>query len=136
MAEVRMIEGRCLCGAVSFRFESEPEGATACNCTACRRYGALWIYGHEGEDVHVTGETVAYVRAGGGALSFNFCPTCGAMVAWRGLKTDAQGRRRMAVNVRMAAPEAVAHIAIDHFDGLDTFDDLPRDGRCVRDMWF
>jgi hypothetical protein len=58
------------------------------------------------------------------------------MVAWRGLKTDAQGRRRMAVNVRMAAPEAVAHIAIDHFDGLDTFDDLPRDGRCVRDMWF
>ncbi|TIS67974.1 MAG: GFA family protein, partial [Mesorhizobium sp.] len=24
----------------------------------------------------------------------------------------------------------------EHFDGLETFDDLPRDGRCVRDMWF
>ena len=23
-----------------------------------------------------------------------------------------------------------------HFDGLDTFDDLPRDGRCVGDHWF
>ena len=23
-----------------------------------------------------------------------------------------------------------------YFDGLDTFDDLPGDGRCVRDLWF
>ena len=29
-----------------------------------------------------------------------------------------------------------AHILIDHFDGLDTFDDLPRDGKCVSDYWF
>ena len=28
-------------------------------------------------------------------------------------------------------PAAIAAIPIDHFDGLDTFDDLPRDGRCV-----
>ena len=27
-------------------------------------------------------------------------------------------------------------LPIDHFDGLDTFDDLPRDGRCVADYWF
>jgi hypothetical protein len=26
--------------------------------------------------------------------------------------------------------------AIDHFDGLDTFEDLARDGRCVADYWF
>ena len=25
---------------------------------------------------------------------------------------------------------------IDHFDGLDFFDDLPRDGQCVADHWF
>lgn len=31
---------------------------------------------------------------------------------------------------------AVADIPLDHFDGLDTFEDLPSDGRCVRDMWF
>ena len=31
---------------------------------------------------------------------------------------------------------SMANLPIDHFDGLDTFDDLPRDGRCVRDMWF
>jgi len=43
---------------------------------------------------------------------------------------------RWAVNLRLSEPSAVAHIPIDHFDGLDTFDDLPRDGKCVSDYWF
>ena len=41
----------------------------------------------------------------------------------------------MAVNIRLAEPKAVADLPIDHFDGLDSFEDLPGDGRCVRDMW-
>ena len=36
----------------------------------------------------------------------------------------------------LAPPESVADLKIDHFDGLVTFDDLPADGRCVRDLWF
>ena len=51
-------------------------------------------------------------------------------------KVDEAGRRRIAVNLRLAPPEAVAALPIDHFDGLDTFDDLPRDHRCVGDLWF
>lgn len=129
-----MIEGTCLCGAVRFRFDSTPKAATACNCTACRRYGTLWIYGHEGEDVHVSGPTQSYVR--GKALSFNFCAACGCVVSWRGLRLEADGRRRMAVNVRLADPEVVAGIPIDHFDGFDTFEDLPSRGKCVKDYWF
>jgi hypothetical protein len=128
-----MIEGSCLCGAVRFRFDSTPEGATVCNCTACRRYGALWIYGHEGVDVHVSGVTQAFLR--GKALSFEFCPRCGCVVSWRGQRLEADGRRRMAVNVRLAEPAVVAEIPIDHFDGFDTFEDLPRSGKCVKDYW-
>ena len=94
----------------------------------------LWAYDWEGEGIVIEGPTRAFAR--GRALAFHFCPTCGCMVCWRGLTTDEQGRRRIAVNLRLADPEAVADIAIDHFDGLDSFDDLPRDGRCVRDMWF
>lgn len=41
---------------------------------------------------------------------------------WRG-SVDVRGR-------------TVAKIPIDHFDGFDTFEDLPRDGRCVADYWF
>jgi hypothetical protein len=110
-----------------------PDGATACNCTACRRYGALWAYDFEGEGIKVSGPAQAFVR--GKALSFNFCPKCGCVAYWLGLRLEEDGRRRIAVNVRLSEPEAVAGIPIDHFDGFDTFEDLPRSGRCVRDYW-
>ena len=129
-----MIQGSCLCGAVRWRFDGVPESATACNCTACRRYGALWAYDHEGEGIHVSGPTTAYVRAE--ALGFHFCPACGCVAFWRALAPNAEGRRRIAVNLRLAAPEAVARIPIEHFDGLGTFEDLGQDGRCVADYWF
>ncbi|MBL8584689.1 MAG: GFA family protein [Rhizobiaceae bacterium] len=130
-----MIEGACHCGAVRWKFEAEPDGATACNCSICRRYGALWIYGHEGVDVSVTGPTRSYQR-GGRHLAYLFCPHCACVVSWRGNHLEKDGRRRMAVNVRLAEPASVAHLPIDHFDGLDSFDDLPRDGRKVADYWF
>lgn len=129
-----MLEGSCHCAAVRWQLDEMPESATACNCTACRRYGTLWAYGHEGENIRVEGQTTAYVR--GGSLSFNFCPTCGGVTHWRALTADAQGRRRMAVNLRMTEPAPVAQLPIDHFDGLDSWDDLPRDGRCIKDLWF
>lgn len=133
-----MIEGSCHCGAVRWQLAELPESATACNCTACRRYGALWAYGHEGENITVSGPTTAYVRGGpnGGQLSFDFCRQCGGVTHWRGLKTDAQGRRRIAVNLRMTEPGPIAALPIDHFDGLEKWEDLPRDGRCIQDLWF
>lgn len=128
------LRGSCLCGSVEWRFDGQPDGATVCNCTACRRYGALWSYGHEDVDITVSGETSGYVR--GDSLAFHFCPTCGCLAFWRGLRTDRDGRRRIAVNLRLAQPEVVASIPIDRFDGLDRFEDLPRDGRCVADYSF
>jgi hypothetical protein len=129
-----VIQGSCLCGAVAWRFKDIPESATACNCTACRRYGVLWAYDHEGEGITVSGTTKSYVR--GGSLEFHFCPTCGCVAFWREQKPNEVGLRRIAVNLRLADPKAVADIPIEHFDGLETFDDLGRDGRCVRDYWF
>ena len=128
-----MLEGTCHCGQVSWRYDGELESATACNCTACRRYGVLWGYGYDGEDVHFSGETTAYVR--GAELGFHFCPACGCVAYWRALKADGQGRRRVGFNLRLAEPDQVASLLIDHFDGLDTFSDLPRDGRRVADLW-
>ena len=129
-----MLKGSCHCSSVQWQFDGLPESATACSCTACRRYGALWAYDHEGEGIHVSGATRAYVR--GTSLGFHFCPECGCVAYWRSLEPDAQGRRRMAVNLRLTEPEPIAHLPIDHFDGLDKWEDLPRDGRCIRDLWF
>ena len=128
-----MLEGACHCGAVRWTFEGMPPDATACNCTICRRYGTLWAYDYEGEKIGVTGPTRAYSTKG--TLGFHFCEKCGCVAYWRLLQPEADGRRRIAVNLRLAAPEAVADIPIEHFDGLATFEDLGRDGRCVRDYW-
>jgi hypothetical protein len=128
-----MIEGACHCGAVRWSFEGVPDSATACNCTVCRRYGALWGYEFENEGIRVAGPTQVYVR--GTEIGFHFCPTCGCVAYWRALKARDDGRRRMGVNLRLAEPEAVASIQVEHFDGLN-WRDLPRDGRCVADYWF
>lgn len=133
-----MLTGACHCGALTWTFEGTPESATACNCTLCRRYGTLWIYDYEGERVAVAGPRKAYTRKNKPtpALEILFCGECGCVAAWRGLRLDERGRRRMAVNVRLSEPRLVEGLPIDPFDGLDRFDDLPRDGRCVRDLWF
>ena len=129
-----MIEGSCHCGAVRWSFAGTPEAATACNCTVCRRYGALWAYDYEGEGIQVSGPARVYIR--GKSLGFHFCADCGCVAYWRALATGADGRRRIAVNLRLAEPEVVGAVVMDHFDGLVSFDDLGRDGRCVADMWF
>jgi hypothetical protein len=129
-----MIEGSCHCGALHWQLDAEPDGATACNCTVCRRYGVLWAYDHEDEGIRVSGPTQAYIR--GEAIEFHFCPVCGCVAWWRARRAGANGRRRIAVNLRLAEPDAVSRVPIDHFDGLVTFEDLGRDGRCVADYWF
>ena len=129
-----MIEGSCHCGGVQWRFEGMPESVTACNCTVCRRYGTLWAYDYEGERIKVSGPTTAYIR--GKAIEFHFCPKCGCVAYWRGREEKEPGRRRIAVNMRLTEPDPIAHLPVDHFDGLDKWEDLPGDGRCIRDHWF
>jgi len=126
------------CGALEWPLGGDPGAITACDRTLCRRYGALWAYDDENERMRITGPSSTYTRADSRhpSLDIHFCPTCGGVLCWRGLEPDENGRRRIAVNVRLAPPEAVAGLRIDRFDGLDTFEDLPPDGRCVRDYWF
>jgi hypothetical protein len=133
-----LLSGSCHCGRTGWTLVGDPGSITACNCTLCRRYGALWAYDYENERVAITGQTTTYTRtnASDPSLEIHFCPDCGCVICWRGLRPDRNGRRRMAVNVRLASPEAVADLPIDRFDGLDTFEDLPRDGRRVQDLWF
>lgn len=132
-----MLTGSCHCGETRWTLEGDPGSITACNCTLCRRYGALWAYDFEGERIAILGRANSYTRVGKAdpALEILFCPMCAAVLSWRALRLEEDGRRRMAVNLRLAPPEAVADLPIDHFDGLDSFEDLPSTGRCVRDLW-
>ena len=113
-----MIEGRCHCGAVGYQFDHQPSKATSCNCSVCRRLGALWIYAPVGK-VTVTGRTVSYTR-GEKSLAFHHCPVCGCTTHWENLTPDAPDAY-MAVNLRLADPALVATIPVRHFDGAETW---------------
>lgn len=130
-----MLKGSCHCGDVTWKFGRMPESATACNCTICRRYGALWAYGFLGTDVTVAGPSRFYTR--GKAIEYHFCPRCACATHYLAVKPEADGSRKAVVNLRMSEePAEIQHLPIDHFDGFGAFEDLPRDGRCVKDLWF
>lgn len=133
-----MLEGTCHCGATGWTLTGDPGSITVCNCTQCRRNGTLWAYDFVDGRITIRGETKSYVRKdlATPGLETMFCPTCANIVCWRGLHTMDDGRRRIAVNVRLAPFEHVADLLIDRFDGLTTFTDLPSDGSRVRDWCF
>jgi hypothetical protein len=128
-----MLEGSCHCGMVRWTFDGAPETATACNCSICRRYGALWAYGLEDVTIRTSGATQAYLW-NRNWIEFHFCAKCACIAYWRATRSGADGRR-MAVNLRLAPPDAVSRIALIHHD-TETKADLPADGRCVADVWF
>ncbi len=129
-----MLQGSCHCGAVRWVFDGRPDSATACNCTVCRRYAALWAYGYENEGITVSGPTSRYVR-GDQVLGFHFCNACGCMAYWRALEAEVGGRRRMGVNLRLAEPDGLVDIPVRRVDWLDESGGLPMDGRRISDFW-
>jgi hypothetical protein len=44
-----MLMGTCHCGSAQWTLEGDPGAITACNCTLCCRYGALWAYDEDDE---------------------------------------------------------------------------------------
>ena len=132
-----MLIGQCHCKATGWQFDDIPKRATACNCSICRRYGVLWIYGVEGKTASLQGDTKAYSRADSGDLEFHFCPTCGNTLAWRQAAPGENGTRALAVNIRLATdPAQVMDLPLRHFDGRDTWAEVPGSAETVRDIWF
>ena len=129
-----MLTGTCHCGAVRWTFEGVPKSATSCNCTVCRKYAVLWAYGVDGETINVQGETRTYIRPEKN-IGFHFCLTCGCVTHWRDLEADENGRREIAVNLRLSEPEIIAAIPIRRFDGLVAWKDRPSRSERVEDLW-
>src|ERR1700744_5181402 len=58
----RVLLGACHCREGKWQVGGQPDAATACNCTVCRRYGVLWAYDYEGEGIKTSGATRCYIR--------------------------------------------------------------------------
>ncbi|GGL54275.1 GFA family protein [Wenxinia marina] len=135
-----MIEGRCLCGAAGWRLDGDPEGTTICNCSICRRYGAIWAYGHLGQELTPWGETAAFAT-GEKSCDFHHCAVCGCVTHYLARWSYEDGRTKCAVNLRMADdPQAIRDLKIFHFEGAISMEDVVPDetgtvARHVRDLW-
>ena len=57
-----------------------PEWVASCNCSICRRTGALVAY-YRPDEVRVDGETATYLT-GDRFIRFHFCPTCHCHTHW------------------------------------------------------
>lgn len=73
-----MITALCHCTAVKFEIEQPPPWVLDCNCSLCRRYGALWAYYRNGGLALTSAPdaTFAYLW-GDKSIAFLHCKTCG-----------------------------------------------------------
>lgn len=92
-------EGSCHCGAVRIGLHDGPVDVTECNCSVCRRTGALWTYATP-DQVDVAGAVDGY-RQGDEALTLWRCKRCGIVTHWTPVD-PAYGR--MGVNLRLFDP--------------------------------
>ena len=114
------ISGSCHCGAVSFIISENPGALVDCNCSICRRIGALW--GHVPiAAVTITAPehaTIAYIQ-GDRKLAVHSCRVCGCTTHWENLCPEEY--QHMAVNFRMCEPATIARFTIRPFHGAETW---------------
>lgn len=115
-----MLTATCHCGAVAVEMPRKPRTLTNCNCSICRRHGALWAY-YKMSDVQVHAApqaTEAYVW-GDRSLRIVRCRGCGCVTHWQPIQASPD--RRMGVNARNMAPEALGTVRIRRLDGASSW---------------
>ena len=115
-----MIVASCHCGNVNINISTEVTSLTSCNCSICRRYGALWAYFSPQQvtinEIKLQSATYSWADKG---INFHHCPTCGCLTHYT--CTSLADSKRVAVNFRMVSPNIVDRLKIRHFDGADTW---------------
>lgn len=115
-----MLDIECHCGNLRLRASALPGSLTSCNCTICRRLGALWAY-YDAADVeilHAVDVENTY-RWAERTMTYHRCAECGCTTHYTALEED--GTDLVAVNCRMADPAQIEAIPVREFDGLETW---------------
>jgi hypothetical protein len=115
-----VLAGTCHCGNISVKLPSTPENATSCNCSLCRRHGAVWGY-FEIATVKFTGHpehTQDYIQ-GDRTLKTVRCATCGCVTHWESLMPESG--TRCGINLRIFPPKILDSLRVRRFDGADTW---------------
>lgn len=111
-----MIAAVCHCGAVRVQVPRLPDEVKECNCSICRRTGAVLAY-YSPKEVRVSGDTEFYMW-GDREIEFHRCKICGNFTHWSPVD---KAYDRMGVNARLMPPDLLTDIRVVEFDGADTW---------------
>jgi hypothetical protein len=115
-----MLEAKCHCGAVRVRVQTKPEFLVDCNCSICRRNGALWAL-YDATDVELSSHpesTTAYIW-GPRTIRTMHCKICGCTTHWESLDTETG--QKVGVNARNFEPSDIEDVRVRKFDGAVTW---------------
>ncbi len=115
-----MIEVACHCGRTRLEVGRAPRRLTNCNCSVCRRYGALWAYYRPAEVklCYRMRDVESYVW-GDRHLRFVRCRTCGCVLHHAPYRKDP--RRKLGINMRLADPAVIAGVRVRRLDGAKSW---------------
>lgn len=112
-----VLSASCHCGAVRIEIAERPETLTQCNCSICRRYGALWAYyTHKEVRLIAAADALETYTWQHHRVQFQRCRACGCVTHWDSADLSPDGR--LGVNLRNAdQPAEVARTPIHMLDG-------------------
>ena len=110
------IRGSCHCGKIAYSLDAEPTEAIECNCSICRRKGAILVaVAPERFQLATPREDLAVYTFGRHRIRHQFCKRCGCAPFAEGVGAD--GTALVAVNLRCAEDLDLSTIEITPFDG-------------------
>ena len=109
-------EGGCHCGAIVFTVEGTIETAIDCNCSLCRRRGALLaFYPREALVLRTPEADMGTYSFNSHRLQHHFCPNCGIHTYGEGATPD--GTLMAAINLRCVEDLDLDALVVKHFNG-------------------
>jgi hypothetical protein len=113
-----MVRAACHCTAVRFELAEMPYSVLDCNCTICRRYGAIWAYPDAGTVSFVQGSDHTDVYLWNDKMiEFHRCKECGCVTH---MAPSAQSSRIYGINARMIATLDPASVRLRQKDNGHT----------------
>ncbi len=117
-----MLKGSCLCGDITFETEAEPQGASMCHCSQCRKQsGGIWSSASVVDtDLTITGEVLWYEASE--SAKRGSCPRCGSFLFWKAHDEDTTSFALGAVDGPTGL-ELTKHIFVAHKGDYYTISD-------------
>jgi len=114
-----MYKGQCHCGTIQFTTDVAPAQLVDCNCSLCRRLGALWAHVPvDSVSIDAPDNASTSYAQGDKTLAVQTCKQCGCTTHYETLQENGDV---MALNFRMCNPDVLNEFRIRRFDGANTW---------------